>query len=418
VYGGSGQRYRHYDIQVSIVSMTTSFIIMCVVAVVFASVNRRAVAFTAPKYAPAAGRMLATSTQRWMSANTGDDLASSISRLSTLQTLLSRAGAPGSRGCTKPDGDLVPVVTQTTATLGLHPHLYPLAKSTATGNYICALKRAYADDEPMYESSTNAPLPIVEAELHGPGMKLLSLNSEHLMRRIAATADDGGRTPDDDETIAIYNDGLGEGKLGDAGLDTPYECGSVEQLGYGLDKFALLRIGPFPDLYEAMSLGHQAKGDEQSSLIAAEASNGKFTGFGSTFAFYAKLLSTFPQRMEEARDAARMCLRLPIPSAGMDSSDFAEIALLAELADEDDTPEEAMAKMLEFYQKIRDHEKEEGDQNQGSMTPEQAAIDEANYLLDRTALTGGEWESIREELAGIYKEAGREDMAKFCNPDL
>ena len=397
--------------------MTTSPFIMCVVAVVFASVNRRAVAFTAPKYAPAAGRMLATSTQRWMSANTGDDLASSISRLSTLETLLSRAGAPGSRGCAKPDGDLV-VVTQTEETLSLHPHLYPLAKSTATGNYVCALKRAYADDEPMYESSTNAPLPIVEAELHGPGMKLLSLNSEHLMRRIAATADDGGRTPDDDETIAIYNDGLGEGKLGDAGLDAPYECGSVEQLGYGLDKFALLRIGPFPDLYEAMSLGHQAKGDEQSSLIAAEASNGKFTGFGSTFAFYAKLLSTFPQRKEEARDAARICLRLPIPSAGMDSSDFAEIALLAELADEDDTPEEAMAKMLGFYQKIRDHEKEEGDQNQGSMTPEQAAIDEANYLLDRTALTGGQWESIREELAGIYKEAGREDMAKFCNPDL
>ena len=52
------------------------------------------------------------------------------------------------------------------------------------------------------------------------------------------------------------------------------------------------------------------------------------------------------------------------------------------------------------------------------MTPEQAAIDEANYLLDRTALTDGKWESIREELANIYKEAGREDMAKYCNPDL
>mmetsp|Transcript_28141 Transcript_28141/g.81353 ORF Transcript_28141/g.81353 Transcript_28141/m.81353 type:complete len:394 (+) Transcript_28141:40-1221(+) len=393
--------------------MTTAFI-MCVAAVLFASISRRAVAFTASKSAPA-GRIV---TQRWMSANTDELVAASISRLSTLETLLSRAGAPGSRGCAKPDGDLVPVEGVSEETLGLHPHLYPLAKSTTTGNYVCALKRAYADDEPMYESSTNAPLPIVEAQLHGPGMKLLALNSEHLMRRIAATADDGGRTPDDDETIAIYNEGLGEGKLSDAGMDNPYECGSVEKLGYGLDKFALLRIGPFPDLYEAMSLGHQAKGDEQSSLIAAEASNGKFTGFGSTFAFYAKLLSTFSHRKEEARDAARMCLRLPIPSTGMDANDFAEVARLAELADEDDTPEEAMAKMLEFYEKIREHEKEEGDQNQGSMTPEQAAIDEANYLLDRTALTGGHWSRIREELASIYKEAGREDIGKFCNPDL
>lgn len=397
--------------------MTTpsSSLIMCV-AVLLASASRQAVAFTAKNGATAAAGRIAT--RRWMASITNDDVEQGISRLSTLQSLLSRAGAPGSRGCAKPDGDLVPVEGVSEESLGLHPHLYPLAKSTSSGNYVCALKRAYADDEPMYESSTNAPLPIVEAQLHGPGMKLLALNSEHLMRRIAATADDGGRTPDDDETIAIYNDGLGEGKLSDAGLDTPYECGAVEQLGYGLDKFALLRIGPFPDLYEQMSLDHQAKGDEQSSLIAAEASNGKFTGFGSTFAFYAKLLSTFPQRKEEARDAARMCLRLPIPSAGMDADDFAQIARLAELADEGDTPEEAMAKMLEFYEKIREHEKEEGDQNQGSMTPEQAAIDEANYLLDRTALTGGKWESIRDDLANIYKEAGREDMANYCNPDL
>mmetsp|Transcript_26950 Transcript_26950/g.58425 ORF Transcript_26950/g.58425 Transcript_26950/m.58425 type:complete len:400 (-) Transcript_26950:1438-2637(-) len=357
------------------------------------------------------------STKLCMSTVSNEGIEQGVSRLSILRTLLSRSGAPGSKGCSKGDGDLVPVDGMSAETLNLHPHLFPLAKSTSSNNFVCALKRAYADDVPEYESSTNAPLPIVEAKLGGPGMKLLALNSEHLMRRIAATADDGGRTPDDDETIAIYNDGLGEGKLSDGGLDTPYQVGSVEQLGYGLEKFALLRIGPFPDLYESMALQHQSKGDEQSSLIAAEASNGKFTGFGSTFAFYAKLLSTFPQRKEEARDAARMCLRLPIPSNGLDEEEFVEIARLADIADDGDSAADAMAKMLKFYEKIREHEKED-DQNQGSMTPEQAAIDEANYLLDKTALTGGQWESIREELGRIYETAGREDMTKYCNPDL
>lgn len=114
-------------------------------------------------------------------------LRSGISRLSTLQTLLNKYGAPGSQGCTEAD-DLTPVAAfedtpelvgslmGTDAELSnLHPHLFPIAKSSKTGNYICALRRAYADDA-SYESSTDAPWPIVEAQAGGPGMQLLALN--------------------------------------------------------------------------------------------------------------------------------------------------------------------------------------------------------------------------------------------------
>ena len=86
---------------------------------------------------------------------------------------------------------------------------------------------------------------------------------------------------------------------------------------YGVDKYILLRVGPFPDLYERMAAQHAARGDEQSALIAAEANNSKFTGFASTFKHQAKLLSSFSKRDEESRDAARMCLRLPVASIGM-----------------------------------------------------------------------------------------------------
>jgi hypothetical protein len=165
-----------------------------------------------------------------------------------------------------------------------------------------------------------------------------------------------------------------------------------------------------------MALQHQAKGDESSSLIAAETANGKFTGFGSTFAFYAKLLSTFPNRQEETKDAARVCLRIPIPSAGMEVDDLAQIARLSSLATEDDSPTEAIAKMSVMYEKIRQHEQD--DDSNASKTPEQIAIDEANFLLDNVALHGGRWSDIRSKLGIIYHSAGRDDMALFVDPGM
>ena len=66
------------------------------------------------------------------------------------------------------------------------------------------------------------------------------------MRRIACE-NDVAEAPGRD-LVSLYNTGLGNGKLAPA-LDAPYESGSVDQLGYGLDKYVLLRVGPFPDLY-------------------------------------------------------------------------------------------------------------------------------------------------------------------------
>ena len=164
-------------------------------------------------------------------------LRSGISRLSTLQTLLKNFGAPGS-DCTEAN-DLSPVVAfedtpelvgclvgNDAELMNLHPHLFPISKSQKTGNYICALRRAYADDA-IYESSTDAPWPIVEARSGSPGMRLLALNSEHLMRRIACESDFAGCEKD---IITIYNDGLGRGLVKDKELDVVYEHGS-ELLG-------------------------------------------------------------------------------------------------------------------------------------------------------------------------------------------
>lgn len=363
-----------------------------------------------------------TSRQMTSSSGLNDVTNQNISRLDTLQILLNKAGAPGSQSCNIP-GDLEPVSAYNDPdSLKLHPHLFPIAKSKSKpDHFVCALRRAYADDA-LYKSSTQAPWPIVEAKVNGPGYSLLSLNSEHLMRRIAAEADasENESLSNADEIIDLYNQQLGQGlNLVDPAFDNVYDRGSVQKLGYGASKYMLLRVGPFPDLYEKMAAEHSKRGDVSSSLIAAEASNGKFSGFASTFRFYAELLSSFPNREEEARDAARVCLRMPLPSIGMYTEDMVRVSQLAMLCSQEDDVATALHKMKDMYEKIKKHE-EEDEQGRANMTPEQLAIEEANQVLDRMVFVQDserDWSTIRPQLADIYSRAGMDDMAKFVHPD-
>ena len=238
------------------------------------------------------------------------------------------------------------------------------------------------------------------------------------MRRIAAKIDDAAHEKADD-IIGTYNADLGQ-ELGivDESFDSIYERGSVEKLGYGASKYILLRVGPFPDLYEEMAASHSQRNDESSSLIAAEASNGKFTGFASTFKFYAELLSSFPNREDEARDAARVCLRMPLPSIGMTTEDMVRVSQIAGLSKPEDDVNTALNNMKDMYEKIKKHE-EEDEQGKANMTPEQMAIEDANEILDRMVFVEeGErdWSAVRKELGDIYAGAGLDDMATFVDP--
>ena len=354
-----------------------------------------------------------------MTSTESDTSTTNISRISTLQNLLSKAGVPGSQVCNQP-GDLKPFEgahMEDAVTMKLHPHLYPIAQSTSKpDHYICGLRRAFADDA-LYESSAGTPWPIVEAKIGGPGYRLLSLNSEQLMRRIAAEADDD--SDNSSEVVDIYNAELGKGSgVVEAAFDNVYELGSVAKLGYGASKYCLLRVGPFPDLYEEMAAQHSQRNDESSSLIAAEASNGKLTGFASTFKFYAELLNSFPNREDEAKDAARVCLRMPIPSIGLDIKDVVRVSQMAKLCTENDDVGTAINNLKDMYDKIKKHEQED-DQGKSSMTPEQMAIEDANEILDRMVFVADEerdWSSVREELGDIYASAGLDDMAEFVDP--
>ena len=401
--------------------------------------------YASTAFAPFISRPRTISLPKLFSTSSSISLDICLSRLGTLQTLFNKHGVPGSQNCQNPD-DLRPVVsmqeqeipellsalsggppaslsTSSTDNEGtganpdlanLHPYLFPIAQSTTQPDaFICAYRNPSTE-----ESNKNFPWPIVETKLGEPGFRLLALNSEHLMRRIACESDDQVQDSGiDSELVTLYNSGLGQGKIADSALDIPYQAGSVAELGYGVDKYVLLRVGPFPDLYESMAQQHRAKGDEQSSLIAAEASNKKLAGFASTFLHYARLLASFPNRREESRDAARMCLRLPLPSIGLSFDDFKDVAVLGQIADKSDSIDVALEKLSKFYTKMREVEEEQGEENSldSGKTLVQAAIEEASLLIDEAALTRKSWSGIRQAIGEKLRSVGRNDFASFVD---
>eukprot|EP00934_Nitzschia_sp_Nitz4_P003630 Nitzschia sp. Nitz4//scaffold350_size17454//5085//6397//NITZ4_008818-RA/size17454-augustus-gene-0.23-mRNA-1//1//CDS//3329548868//3620//frame0 len=380
-----------------------------------ACITRTSVAFISPALLPLRlskkGLDKITTSQRW-SSTASNDIAASLStgvpRVETFQEVISKHGVPGSIGCaTKDDLEPIPADRFTTNEgrqefANLHPHLYPLAQSKSTGNLICGLRQPREPDQ----KENNGPWPIMESTLEGPGMRLLCLNNEDLMRRIVCECDFSGENTD---LIGVFNSGITNGF-------PPYERGSVEKLGYGVDKYVLLRVGPFADIYHALALEHEKKGSEQSALISAEAANGKLTGFGSTFLFYARLLSRFPNREDETRDAARNCLRLPLATAGLSKLDLRDVALLGQMADGSTPTEEVYAKLANMYELLKEHEG--GEDPDKPKSPRVIALEKAGYLLDVTAMAGRPYGEIRSELAQLYREAGQDDMATFVELEV
>jgi Zn-dependent M16 (insulinase) family peptidase len=97
--------------------------------------------------------------------------------------------------------------------------------------------------------------------------------------------------------------------------------------------------------------------------------------------------------------------------------EFREVAILGQIADPTDSDEEILAKLQAMYEKMREHENDDPmASGSNDMSPEQMALDQANYLLDTAALTGANWSEVRSKLAEVYKSVGRDDMAEFVNP--
>jgi hypothetical protein len=239
-------------------------------------------------------------------------------------------------------------------------------------------------------------LPIVKAgEM---GLSLLANEAEHFIRRVTSEEDFKGSE--------VAPQLL---QLANAGLDTgvpPYEAGSVAKLGYGPEKYQLLRVGPFPDIYENLVQGHLAKSDIISALSAAEKANEVFQGWGRSYGFYARVLHSMGGRDAEARDAARVALRCPVWTITPSRDIMEETCRIAGY--------ESLDVAKAFFDQLA--EDPQSDKLTEGKAPAQIALDRAAHLLDAAVFGyqgGFASQSLRESLAELYEEGGLNDMAAF-----
>lgn len=268
---------------------------------------------------------------------------------------------------------------------GLHPFFIPLTTATtSTGTRtMTGLLRWPTPPEDM-------ELPVVRARSDDLGLTLLASSSVCAVTRALAAADFSGRAA---EVAGIRRA---------TSLAMAYQDGEADKSGLGLERFLIMRAGPFPGIYEDLVRFHRAKADEQSALITCERAATIFPGWGRAHAFHAAVLSEMG-REKEAKDAARFALQMPLWTLG--GRDVVEdMRKLAGYIDEDSLPK--IFKRL--YEDKREKEIAEGKQ------PQQVALDRAAYLLDLcVAERRDDWEAAKMGLAELYEEAGMYDFATF-----
>lgn len=320
----------------------------------------------------------------------------------------------------------------------LLPFLVPLSRNTRTGRVTALLRWPTPPDEmPLPIVRTN-PVPNDGAQGgaavngddrrrrhrrgqrqrqhygRGLGVELAANSVDQFLHRDVATRDargddiDGRHAADDAEADAI------------ARVRPPqsiYRTGAVHEFGHGLERYLALHAGAFPDVYERLAEHHLAKGDSESALVAMERASSLFKGWARSHCYRAVLLQRLG-RVQEARDAARLALQLPLWTIGPHDS-LASVAALAGYREPDS--------LARIYRRLADDERRE-EVAQGGKSAEQVALDRAAFTLDAVIAEADcgsngndedgdeeeeDWETVRERLATLYEEARMPQLAYF-----
>lgn len=183
-----------------------------------------------------------------------------------------------------------------------------------------------------------------------------------------------------------------------------YEVGAYATSGLPtLDAYLTRKAGMFPDVAERLVQAHMGKGDQMSALITGEwyMRNSHFPGWGRPFEFNSQLMAGVG-RKEEARDMARIAMRMPWWSfadgfaamrdaAGM-SGGVADVRRALEEQDQ-------MSDMPGMKTVIK--------------TEKQLQMEEADWLLNAVAAGEAGWDDVRADVAERYAAAGLTPVADF-----
>jgi len=140
---------------------------------------------------------------------------------------------------------------------------------------------------------------VVAMSSGAPSVRLLARSVDEYLHRVLAVEDVEGQSK-----------ALAEA-AGDMGA-TLYKAGDAAAFGKAkLDAYLTTKAGKYCDVAEKLVFNHLAKGDQMSSLITGEWYMRKlFNGWARPFEFNAQHMLRCGHA-EEARDTARMALRMP-----------------------------------------------------------------------------------------------------------
>lgn len=173
-----------------------------------------------------------------------------------------------------------------------------------------------------------------------------------------------------------------------------------------LDKWLLVEVGPFPDVYKNLAREHLENGDPRSALVCADTMREKFGDWAFVHAFVSGMLREnygkegFEDRGLEANHTAQMCFTSGYPlwtleDGGDSLSELLTFAQVPKLAD--------ISSLKVFYLK-RVTDEQRAAVRTGNMSLGCAALAKAQALLDAVCCGHKSYNGIREEIAELYEE--------------
>jgi len=264
-------------------------------------------------------------------------------------------------------------------TKGVHPYVIPLSFNEIEGHVTGLLRTP----------DTNSDMAIVKSS--SAGLELLAPSMDKFIKRAAIEADFYESRFAGEIVKAVQQNGL------------IVDEGAAKAGKLGLERYVLVNVGAFPDLYEWLANDWLSKGKTEEALITCSRASSLLTEWGKLHWVHSQTLSKVGGRELEARDCARACLQLPLWTSGAHIKDLVSVA------------DSTMEKMATSYAKWAQTGGPEEDFVNEGLGPEQIAMGRARYLLDTVVVLPDDnsWDSVREQLAKNLEEGGRPEMAKF-----
>lgn len=336
-----------------------------------------------------------------------------------------------------------PVPLDAARAYNIHPLVIPLGVRAASGAGTGAGAGGEIVGLLRWPTPTpGVPLPVVTTGSTGGAAAAqlvhVATSAAQYVHRAAAVADDAGDVRAAAALIAATADSAAHG-FPPAAVYTP---GAVAALGMGIERYCLLKVGPFMDLYRGLAAFHAAKADDSSALVTCERAAAAFVGWGAMHVYHSGVLTGMGRALE-ARDAARAALQLPLwtlgpaplstagammgggAGKGFDTGAKGAAAGTATAGGGGGGPiaDVAVAAGYTGVDSLRRiYERMAGDERLEEIAEGkevgQVALDRAAYAMDAAAIraelgTGEGWNAVREELAALYEVGRLEGVAAF-----